>query len=161
MSYSFTLRSKSMLQIPYSGKFSLVHNLVEMDPDSFKEIFIFAEMNMWCSDHTPTSYGHAPHTNWRNDTEWQSKEASLCSNSLVFLLCGGLCNYESIKTAVIGKKTGSEGFSTADLDFDNFRASLTGSLVFCIYTCSSRLLLLYSDHLEGRQTNSFIQVLLS
>ena len=38
------------------------------------------------------------------------------------------------------------------LDFDNFKASLTGSLVFCIYTCSSRLILLYSDHLEGRQT---------
>ena len=32
-----------MLQIPYSGKFLLVHNLVEMDPDSFEEIFIFAK----------------------------------------------------------------------------------------------------------------------
>ena len=38
------------------------------------------------------------------------------------------------------------------LDFNNFKASLTGSLVFCIHTCSSRLILLYSDHLEGRQT---------
>ena len=36
------------------------------------------------------------------------------------------------------------------LDFDNFRASLTGSLVFYIY--SSKLILFYSDHLEGRQT---------
>ena len=36
------------------------------------------------------------------------------------------------------------------LDFDNFKASLTGSLAFYIY--SSRLILLYSDHLEGRQT---------
>ena len=29
--------------------------------------------------------GHAPHANWRNDTEWRSKAASLCNNSLVFL----------------------------------------------------------------------------
>ena len=36
------------------------------------------------------------------------------------------------------------------LDFDNFKASLTGLLAFYIY--SSRLILLYSDHLEGRQT---------
>ena len=35
-----------MLQIPYSGKFSLVHNFAEMDPDSFEGIFIFVEMNM-------------------------------------------------------------------------------------------------------------------
>ena len=34
------------------------------------------------------------------------------------------------------------------LDFDNFKASLTGSLAFYIY--SSRLILLYSD--QGRQT---------
>ena len=36
------------------------------------------------------------------------------------------------------------------LDFDNFKASITSSLAFYIY--SSRLILLYSDHLEGRQT---------
>ena len=29
--------------------------------------------------------GHAPHANRRNDTERQSKAASLCNNSLVFL----------------------------------------------------------------------------
>ena len=38
------------------------------------------------------------------------------------------------------------GFSTADLDFDNFRASLLDLLAFF------RLILLYSIHLEGRQT---------
>ena len=39
-----------------------------------------------------------------------------------------------------------KGFSTADLDFDNFRTSLLDSLAFF------RLTLLYSIHLEGRQT---------
>ena len=39
--------------------------------------------------------------------------------------------------------------STADLDFDNFGESLAGSLTF-LY--SSRLIILYSDHLESRQT---------
>ena len=40
-----------------------------------------------------------------NDTERRSK-ASLCNNGLLFLLCGGLRNYESIKTACRrGRKT--------------------------------------------------------
>ena len=101
---SFTLRSKSMLQILYSGKFSLVHNFAEMDPDSSEEIFIFAK---WICDALTTPLpvdGHAPHTNWRNDTEWRSKEASLCTNDLVFFTYGGLCNYDSIRTAAMGGK---------------------------------------------------------
>ena len=40
------------------------------------------------------------------------------------------------------------GFSTADLDFDNFGVS--HGFVGILY--SSRLILLYSNHLEGRQT---------
>ena len=40
------------------------------------------------------------------------------------------------------------GFSIADLDFDNFGAS--HGFVGILY--SSRLILLYSNHLEGRQT---------
>ena len=47
--------------------------------------------------------GHAQHANRRNNTE-QSEEASLCENGLVFLLCGGLRNYESIKTVTLGEK---------------------------------------------------------
>ena len=41
---------------------------------------------------------HAPHANQRDDTEQQSKEETLCNNGLVFLFCGSLRNYESIKT---------------------------------------------------------------
>ena len=76
--------------------------------------------------------GHAPHVNQWNDTEQWSEEASLCNNSLVFLLCGGLRNYESIKTAAIGENLACwiEGFSTGNLDFNNFGTPLTGSLAY-------------------------------
>ena len=50
---------------------------------------------------------------------------------------------QSIKVAAIGKKTGSEGFRTADLEH---------LLQVHWYLCSGRLILLYSDHLQGRQT---------
>ena len=56
-----------------------------------------------------------------------------------------------MKTATKGEKLAcrAEGISTADLDFDNCKESLTGSLRFL---CSSGMILLYSNHLEGRQT---------
>ena len=43
-------------------------------------------------------------------------------------LCGNFRNYESIRTDTVGKKLAcqTEGFSTADLDFNNLEASLTG-----------------------------------
>ena len=44
-----------------------------------------------------------------NDTEWRSEEPSLCKNGIVFL-CGS---------------------RPAGLDYDNFEASLLGSLAFC------------------------------
>ena len=67
---------------------------------------------------------------------------------MLFLLCGGLQNYESIKIAAVGEKVAcwTEGFCNADLAFNNFGASLLGLLYG-----SSRLIFLYSDHLEGRQ----------
>ena len=43
--------------------------------------------------------GHAPRAN-----RWLSKEASLCDNGLVFLLCGELCFYGSIRTAAVDGK---------------------------------------------------------
>ena len=66
--------------------------------------FYFCETNASRSDHTPTVDGHAPHTNRRNDIERRSEEASMCNNALAFLLCGGLHNYESIRTATVGEK---------------------------------------------------------
>ena len=97
--------------------------------------------------YAPSSWCPCPTLNRKNDTQWQSEEASLCNNSLVYYLCGGLHTYKSIKTATVGEKLAfwTEEFSIADFDFDNYRASL-GILY------SSRLILLYSDYLGGRQT---------
>ena len=71
---------------------------------------------------------------------------------LVFLLCGSLHNYESIRAAAVGEKLvcWTEGFSTADVDFDNFGVSLTGLFTFC--KVAGWLVTLYSDHFQGRQT---------
>ena len=134
-----------MLQIP----FSLVHNFAEIiRPESSEEIlaiFIFDEFVM---PPLPVD-GHAPHTHWRNDTERRSKEASLCNNVLVFFLCGGLCNYQSIKTAAVGRKLDQKDSALLVLtSTTSEHLALTGSLVFYIY--SSKLILLYSD--QGRQT---------
>ena len=55
---------------------------------------------------------------------------------VVLLLCGDLRNYENIKTAVVGEKLAcwTEGFRTADLDFDldMYKFGTSASLVFCI-----------------------------
>ena len=126
-------------RVPYSGKFSLVQIFAEMRPYPSEEIFavfIFTERKRDALTTPLPDDGHAPlyTCNRRNDTERRS-EASLCNNGLLFLLCRVLSNYENIKTACRhGLKTGllKRRFSTADLDFDNFRASLTGSLV--LYT---------------------------
>ena len=67
-----------------------------------------------------------------------------------------LQNYKGIETAAAGEKPGRVGFSTADLDFDNCGTS--HGFVGILY--SSRLILLYSNHLEGRQTveNHFVHI---
>ena len=82
---------------------------------------------------TPYQLMVMPHMQTRkNDTEWQSEEAGFCNNKgLVFFLYGTLYNYKSIRTATVDEKLAcwTEGFSTTDLDFDSFRASL---LAFCV-----------------------------
>ena len=40
----------------------------------------------------------------RNGTERRNEEASLCNNGLIFILCGGIRNYDGIKTAAVGEK---------------------------------------------------------
>ena len=89
--------------------------------------------------------GHAP---YGNGTERRSEEVSLCNNSLIFLLCGGFRNYESIKTAVAGEKPARWIQHCWSRPFDNFGTS--HGFVGILY--SSRLILLYSNHSEGRQT---------
>ena len=69
----------------------------------------------------------SPHMRTEKTT---SKEASLCNNSLVFLLCGGLRNYESIRTVAVGEKLAcwTVGFNTAGLNFNNSWVSPINSL---------------------------------
>ena len=79
----------------------------------------------------------------KNDTERQSKEARLCNNSLVFLLCGGLCNKYQ---ATMSKKMAcwTEGFCTADLDFKQ----LWNSYRFISIMYSSQLISNYLEEIE-------------
>ena len=85
-----------------------------------------------------------PHT--RNATERRTEDASLCNNSLIFLLCRGF--RKKVSRLPLRARNRRVGFSTADLNFDNFGAS--HGFVGILY--SSRLILLYTNHLEGRQT---------
>ena len=84
----------------------------------------------------------------RNGTERRNEEASLCNNGLIFLLCGGFFEITKVSRLPPRARNRRVGFSTADLDFDNFGVS--HGFVGILY--SSRLILLYSNHLEGRQT---------
>ena len=90
-----------MLQIPYSGKFSLVHNFTEMDPDSFEEIFILWNeyVMLW-----PHPYQLMATLHIQTEEMTLNDKASLCTNDLVFFMYGGLCNYDSIKTAAVDEK---------------------------------------------------------
>ena len=73
--------------ISHSGKFSLVRNFTKMRPDSFRRNsrgFYFCKTNVSRSNYTPTVDGHTSHANQRNTIEWQSEEASMYNNVLVF-----------------------------------------------------------------------------
>ena len=70
------------------------------------------------------------------------------------LLCEGLHKVSKLHASA-GEKLAcrTEGFSTADLELDNFRASLTSLLRVCIL---SRFC---SDHLQGGHLGSFFRSL--
>ena len=117
--------------------------------------FYFCGTNAWHSDHSPASWLPCPmcEPKKRHDTVQWSRKASMGNNGLAFLLCGGLHNYESIyQDYCHAKKLAcwTERFSTADLDCDNFRASLTVSLVF--RTVAGWFFSTATIYIEGRQT---------
>ena len=88
--------------------------------------FYFRGMNAWWSDHTLTSWWPRP-TCKVKERHWMISK--LVQQRPGLSLCVGLCNYES-RTAAVGEKLAcwTKGFSTADLVFDNFGASHTGSV---------------------------------
>ena len=78
-----------------------------MRPDSPEEIFavfIFAE-RMRNALTTPYQLMAIPHERTEETNDEEKKQASLCKNGQVFLLCGGLCFYESIRTAAVDGKS--------------------------------------------------------
>ena len=141
------------IYIPYRGKFSLVQNLAEMrlvSPEEIFAVFIFAE-RMCNINHTLPVDGHTPRVNQRNDTERRRQEASLWNNGQVFLLCGRLCFYQSIRTAAVDGKSLKE---TALLILTLTTLKRLYGFVGILY----RVILLYKTPKEGRETveNSYI-----
>ena len=94
---------KQESEVLYSTKLSLVQNFVEMRPDSSEEIFAFFFVEQMLDTLTTPLPAdcHTPHVNQRKDNEQRSEEANLCNNGLVFLLCGGLRKYESVKIIAV------------------------------------------------------------
>ena len=79
-----------------------------------------------------------PHMRTKETTLKSKLEKQACA-TMTFLLCGSFHNYKSVRTATVGEK----------LRLRQLR-SVSYGFVDILY--SSRLILLYSDHLEGRQT---------
>ena len=117
----------------------------------FRKIFlvVFISWNECDALTTPLPVdGHAPNVNRRNNTEQGSKEASLCSKGLVFLLCGGLCNYKSITAAAMGEKLACWNRKIQHCwSWLQQLQSISYGLVGILY--SSRVILLYGDYLVG------------
>ena len=89
----------------------------------------FCRTNAWCSDHISTSWWPCSTfepkkqhwmTKWRNQLVQQRPSVSFVWRP------SQLCKYQDCPT--LGEKLAcwTDGFSTADLDFDNFEAFLTG-----------------------------------
>ena len=60
-------------------------------------------------------------------------------NEMVLYSLSALRNYESIRTVTVPKKLAccTEGFSTADLDFNNFERQETYGFIGILYSSSS------------------------
>ena len=109
--------------------------------------FYFCGMNEWGSGHIPTSWWPCP-TYESKKQHWTRKERSKLVQqrpSLPFVWRPS--QLQKYQDCHCGRETGllNRKIHTADL---NFKASVT--VYWHLY--SSRLILLYSDHLEDRQT---------
>ena len=125
----------------YSGKLSLVQNFAEMRPDFRRNFSQFYFRTLLYKSWWPRPTCEPK----KNDNERPREKASLCNNGLVFLCVKAFAITKVSRPLPRAKKTGERIQHCWSQPFDNFGASLTGSLEF-----SSRLLFLYSDHLEGR-----------
>ena len=130
----------------------------------FFAVFIFADVRH--SGHTPISWWPCPICGtalndvasypgswggWREPgCEAMNDEVKkqACATTAWSSFCVDAFEITKVSRLLLRARNRRVGFSTADLNFDNFRAS--HGFVGILY--SSRLILLYSNHLEGRQT---------
>ena len=132
--------------LPYSGKFSLVQIFAEKRPDSSEEIFtvfIFADAGRF--GHTPTSWW--PRLICETALNDEAKK-NACATTAWSAFCVEAFAITKVSRLPPRARNRRIGFSTADLGFDNFGTS--HGFVGILY--SGRLPFLYSNHLEGRQT---------
>ena len=126
-----------MLKLPYSGKFLLVQIFAEKCADSSEEIFADVGLSI--------SWWPRPICEPALNDE-AKKQA--CATMAWSSFCVEAFEITKVSRLPPRARNRRVGFSTADLDFDNF--GVFHGFVGILY--SSRLILLYSNHLEGRQT---------
>ena len=121
---------------PYSGKVFCRCKISRKCVQTLQKFlrYLFSRNKCVHSDHTPTSWWPHP-TCEPKKQHWRTKQRSKLVKQVQSLISRGLRNCESIGTTAVVRNW-LVGFSTADLDFDNFGASLTGSLVF-VYIVAS------------------------
>ena len=108
----------------------------------FSRFFIFADMGAGLSGHTPISWWPRPICETALNDEAKKQACATTAWSSF-----GVETFEITKVSRLPPRARNRrvGLSTADLDFDN-----CGTSHGILY--SSRLILLYSNHLGGRQT---------
>ena len=107
--------------------------------------FLFSQMRDTLATPLPVD-GHASYASQRTLNDKAKKQA--CATTAQSSFCVEAFAITKVSRLQQRVRNQRIGFSTADLDFDNFRAS--HGFIGILY--SSRLPFLYSDHLEGRQT---------
>ena len=117
--------------VSYRGKFLLVKIFVKKCPDSSEEISWFLFSWMWDAPATPLPVdGHASYASRRTLNDEAKKQA--CATTAQSSFCVGAFAITKVSRLQQWARNWRIGFSTDDLNFNNFIASLTDLLVFCI-----------------------------
>ena len=124
------------LKIPYSERFSLVQTeFHENASGSSEEIFAVLFSRNECMMLWPHPYQlMATPDMWTKETTLNNKVKKFVQQQPSLPFVWRPSQLRSIRTTAMGEKLAcwAEGFSTTDLDLDNFGVSLTCLLAFCI-----------------------------
>ena len=102
----YSMGHRNVYTIPYSGEFLLAQHFAEMRSVSSEKIFrsfYFCRTNVWCSDHTTTSWWPGLTCKPKKWPWTMKREESLCNSGLVFLCV------EAFATRKLSARTGSVG----------------------------------------------------